>query len=367
MYQYVFWEDVQNQLYTLAKQGNDNVSFYDAFLSIDVTKIQKTDTLPMPDFYSWNCQDADDFYALACKFPIVLETMLLPPVKNKKTGLQTIKTYSTTDFSCLFKARMETASISSDAFTFVYLLKGSAQVHYSQQQFDLGFGDMVLFPPHQPFRFIGKEDCVAVTVCVWKQKADAIFNKALAHSQILRNFFMDALTNRKEQFLLFHFPDQSYFPMIRELCVEYYRNEEYSYDICVNLLELLILKALSSFHFDRSSQWDIKRNAALQIPAILQYIHDHHSLLSLEELAEKFHYNAEYLSKKLKAITGKSFQELLTEERIFISIHLIIDTNLTMEEIGEQVGYHSPVTFSRAFKNLIGISPGQYRKEYAVY
>lgn len=367
MYQYVLWGDVQDQLYALAEAGRDEISFYDAFLAIETTKVKKSDTFPMPDFYTWDCLDADGFFDLVRSFPVLLDTMLIPAVKSRKKGRQTLKTYSTTDFSCLFQARRETAFSESDAFSFRFILKGSAEVFYSRQQFTLTTGDLVVFPPHQPHRFIGGDDCVAITISVWKQKFEAIFNKALGHTHILKNFFLDTLTSRKEQFLLFHFTDQNHFPLIRELFAETCLPSEYAYDICTNILEILILKALNYYHFDRIAQKDIRENDALMIPAALQYIHDQHKQLSLETLAEKFHYNPEYLSKKLKAETGKSFQQLLTEERIFIAIQLITSTNLAMEEIGTQVGYRSPVTFSRAFKNLIGISPGQYRKEYTVY
>ena len=321
----------------------------------------------MPDFHTWDCLDADGFHALVRDFPVLLDTMLLPPLKKAQKGYQTLKTYSVTDFSCLFQARKETAFSESDAFSFHFVLKGSADISYSRQQLTLKAGDMIVFPPHQPFRFIGRDDCVAVTVSVWKEKFEAIFNKALSHTHILKNFFMETLMNHKEHFLLFHFTDQNYFPLIRELYAETCRPSEYAYDICTNILEILILKALSYYHFDRIAQKDIRENDALLIPAVLQYIHDQHRQLSLKTLAQKFHYNPEYLSKKLKAETGKSFHQLITGERIFIAIQLITSTNLTLEEIGAQVGYQSPVAFSRAFKKLIGISPGQYRKEYRVY
>ena len=35
----------------------------------------------------------------------------------------------------------------------------------------------------------------------------------------------------------------------------------------------------------------------------------------------------------------------------------------TVEKVGQSVGYESLVSFSRAFKNYLGMSPGAYRKK----
>jgi AraC-like DNA-binding protein len=41
---------------------------------------------------------------------------------------------------------------------------------------------------------------------------------------------------------------------------------------------------------------------------------------------------------------------------------LLANTDMNLQDIARQVGYDDPYTFSRAFKNTIGISPQFYRK-----
>jgi AraC-like DNA-binding protein len=41
---------------------------------------------------------------------------------------------------------------------------------------------------------------------------------------------------------------------------------------------------------------------------------------------------------------------------------LLADTNLPVEEIGEQLGYREPKSFRRAFKSWTGVSPTDFRK-----
>jgi AraC-like DNA-binding protein len=45
---------------------------------------------------------------------------------------------------------------------------------------------------------------------------------------------------------------------------------------------------------------------------------------------------------------------------------LLKRTKQPIAEIGSSVGYDNPLHFSRAFKNTLGISPSEYRKEYRI-
>ena len=45
---------------------------------------------------------------------------------------------------------------------------------------------------------------------------------------------------------------------------------------------------------------------------------------------------------------------------------LISDENLNIGEIAIECGYDSVYAFSRAFKNMVGMSPNKFRKIYTV-
>ncbi|MFW5996885.1 MAG: helix-turn-helix domain-containing protein [Lentisphaeria bacterium] len=43
---------------------------------------------------------------------------------------------------------------------------------------------------------------------------------------------------------------------------------------------------------------------------------------------------------------------------------LLLNTDSPIEYISGECGFSSPQTFSRAFRNLVGVSPSQFRRKY---
>ena len=58
---------------------------------------------------------------------------------------------------------------------------------------------------------------------------------------------------------------------------------------------------------------------------------------------------------------GKSTQEFLLGFRMAKAAELLRQPQYTVGDIGNAVGYRNPLHFSRAFKNLYGVSPRAWR------
>lgn len=93
------------------------------------------------------------------------------------------------------------------------------------------------------------------------------------------------------------------------------------------------------------------------------YIHKHfREEISLNSVAESVYLNQFYFSNLFKNETGKNFTDFLIDVRIKEAKKLLIRPDLKVYEIGQMVGYEEPVSFNRAFKRVVGISPAEYRK-----
>ncbi|MFS0868691.1 helix-turn-helix domain-containing protein [Paenibacillus xylanilyticus] len=88
--------------------------------------------------------------------------------------------------------------------------------------------------------------------------------------------------------------------------------------------------------------------------------------LSLEHVALKFAISTSYLSRSFKEKTGINFSQYIWQLRVNEVIRLLENTTAPLKEIIEQVGYLDTPNFIRKFKKEIGLTPGQYRKEYAL-
>ncbi len=83
---------------------------------------------------------------------------------------------------------------------------------------------------------------------------------------------------------------------------------------------------------------------------------------TLTELANRLHLSVSQTKRLIKSQYGISFQQKLANARIEHSKYLMRTTPLSLEQIAEQVGYHSYNTFFEAFFAQTGETPSQYRK-----
>jgi YesN/AraC family two-component response regulator len=97
--------------------------------------------------------------------------------------------------------------------------------------------------------------------------------------------------------------------------------------------------------------------------SIIGYIRSYYREASLKELAEKMFLSPPYLSKMITDLFGKSFKELLFEERIRRATELIVKTDIPIGEIINNVGYENESYFHREFKRITGRTPLSLRRE----
>lgn len=83
--------------------------------------------------------------------------------------------------------------------------------------------------------------------------------------------------------------------------------------------------------------------------------------ISIEDIAENCGLNRSYFGKIFKDSVGKSPQEFLMQYRMIKATELLRFTKLSIQEIGTAVGYPNALHFSRAFKNIYGVSPRTWR------
>ena len=83
--------------------------------------------------------------------------------------------------------------------------------------------------------------------------------------------------------------------------------------------------------------------------------------LSLAFIGEKFGVSNKYISMVCKNHLGKTYLQYVQEKRILYAAELLQTTEKSIEEIAEECGYSSVLTFRRNFKAVMGANPGDYR------
>lgn len=83
--------------------------------------------------------------------------------------------------------------------------------------------------------------------------------------------------------------------------------------------------------------------------------------ITIEDIARVCGINRSYFGKIFKRSTGRSPQEFLMNYRMIKAAELLKLTSLSIADIGSAVGYENQLHFSRAFKNIYGIPPREWR------
>lgn len=82
------------------------------------------------------------------------------------------------------------------------------------------------------------------------------------------------------------------------------------------------------------------------------------SLAKLASLAELSEY---HFSRLFKRATGTSPSQYFIRLRMVRARHLLLETRLSIIDIGLEVGYSSPSHFSQVFRREVGVTPSEFR------
>ena len=89
--------------------------------------------------------------------------------------------------------------------------------------------------------------------------------------------------------------------------------------------------------------------------------------LSIQEIAEHLGYSYKYTSYIFRQQTGNRLSEYISRRRVDKFKTLAANSHEAISELIKRVGFENPATFHRLFKQLEGITPGQYRQRAQQY
>ena len=106
-----------------------------------------------------------------------------------------------------------------------------------------------------------------------------------------------------------------------------------------------------------------KDNEAYLVRKAKEYIDTHYTeQILLEDLARQCSLHPNYFSFLFKKQLGITVRDYILEKRIAVAQELMRDPRRKLLDIALATGYQDASHFNRAFKNVTGISPSQYRR-----
>ncbi|MEK3869476.1 AraC family transcriptional regulator [Paenibacillus sp. FSL M7-0831] len=245
-----------------------------------------------------------------------------------------------------------------------YIYAGSCTAIIRDKAISLKNGDVCIMDTNVPHTIKDVEEHdIIINFLMEKSYFTASILSQLSSNSIISDFIRDAISKDREhnRYILFHCQESDKLAyLVENLLCEYYDPSFSAKDI-INAYMILIFAELLRYYQTENNTRSNSSNKTY-ILEILQYIEENYQRCTLNSTADKFAFHPNYLSRVIKKDTGKSFKQLLQEQKLNQACFLLENTSKTLEEILNAVGYQNHGFFNKIFIERYGVSPKEYRK-----
>ena len=127
------------------------------------------------------------------------------------------------------------------------------------------------------------------------------------------------------------------------------------------LLDIVYKRILE---MSRITEWSARKQGEF-ISEIMDYLDKNYAEpITLESVAERFHMSQSAFSRFFKEEAGISPLKYLLCRRLGEAQSLLMNTDLSIGEVGSMVGYYDSSHFSATFRKHTGLTPSQYRNHF---
>jgi AraC family transcriptional regulator len=153
--------------------------------------------------------------------------------------------------------------------------------------------------------------------------------------------------------------------LARDLAGELAHAEAGQEMVIAALMEQLVVHLLRHHtNVRRSDELELSRVGLVdrRIRRAIELMHAHlNRELPLEEIAAAAFLSPFHFARLFKKLTGASPHAYLAALRVTRAQVLLAETDLSISEVSERVGYGSPSHFTKAFRQATGLAPRAYR------
>lgn len=222
----------------------------------------------------------------------------------------------------------------------VYTIKGKALAHADRFCAEIGEGNLFIGFPNQIHYY---SDSQPGEYCVMILSADILFG--------MKNLFEENLPKKN----VFEIS-----PEIKNMLISAVSNFESPYGKTVSVGIINQIMGMLAVRFELKPR--IKAdNITLQ--SILSYCNKNfNSDITLDGISEELNLSKYHISHLFNSKLGMGFNTYVNTLRINTACELLEETDKKTADISEETGFGSIRSFNRAFLQIMGMSPLQYRK-----
>lgn len=145
---------------------------------------------------------------------------------------------------------------------------------------------------------------------------------------------------------------------VKKIHKELEKDDDYIKKMSLKVSDLHILDFDINEAIDKCQSRQVKQ-------ALKNILISYQGPLNISDTAKEIGVSQEYLSRKIKEETGRTFTDILNMHRIQKSLELLEDGSFLMYEVALIVGFSEYKYFCTVFKKYTGKSPGEIKKSFS--
>ena len=257
--------------------------------------------------------------------------------------------------------RIINARTNKSSMEIVEVLRGDVKIQIGTERLEASVGDFIYVPPTLVFR------------------ADAISDSASLRGMIFDISILEANMENfdSEVFYMFYLQSKNKATIFKsghpvyDALARYMQESSDEYtakDLCYKLpiranIYLMMTALLRYYCTSRTESDKMIYHNVLRLRLVMEYISVHFcEKIYIEKLADMINVSADYFTKMFKDTIGKTPIEYINGLRVNESMRQLAQTENSMAEIADSIGFCNPNYFHKIFKQYMDVSPLAYRK-----
>ncbi len=231
-------------------------------------------------------------------------------------------------------------------YIFHYVVKGRGYYKINDKTYQINAFTGFILPPSIEFSYWADKD--DPWQYYWVGMSGSLVNEVVQKMGIVKDDNYIFATPYKDELIR----------AMEKLCESVHRFESADLGYMLALgkaYEILAYLVEGSFSVSKSSE-DLGEK-------ILKYVNKNYRTTTVKELSEVFYFNRSYLYKVFKKKEGLSLNRYIIDLKLREAMALLRETDLSIDQISEKVGFNSSVNFCIAFKKAYEATPTKWRED----
>ncbi len=254
-----------------------------------------------------------------------------------------------------------------DYFEITYVFKGQCTMEFEHSSVQMSEGNVCIIAPNTPHEaFVLDPDSFVINLSMTTEAFQSAISTVLLRRDLVASYIQTILFQKDmpNYLLIPSNNSESIKNTVKHIARENRNIELHSFSICISWFSVFMCSVLENYRSDVQIYHNDSHSALADHLTLLEYIQNNFRTITLDSLALAFNYNKSYLSRLILQLTGRSFIDIVTHMKLQAGCDFLKNTDFSLDQIAEAIGYNTGDYFSKAFKRVYHMSPSKYRSEH---